>query len=1499
MASSHAVVCFQTRGTDLYRQMKSAKRQAPLCSIPYLLLRNVRGRYLSYLSVAMLAFTCTAYAQEKTAAITSPAVYSQKSTINTFTNAGVESYVARRYARNDLGLESGERLLHQMKLVLKPTAETDAALKRFLEDQRDSKSPNFHKWLTPDQFAERFGAPASSIDKATEWLRANGMSEIEVSRGHRFITFAGPVANVSAGFKTTIHAYNVDSTLHFANAAEPSIPAEISDAVYGVVGLNDFNPKPQAVIAKPQFWFANAGYNFMGSDDFATMYDIHTLYSQGINGSGVTIAVIGSALIDLSDYQSFRSYFGLPTNDYQVIAVPNLQSGLSPITSQSGLEATQDLQMVTAIARNSTILYIQGTSDDAGVQYVIDNQLAQIISASYGGCETAISTYHIYEQQMAQQANAEGITWVAATGDFGPANCDFPPETAATQGFALLLPSSVPEVTAVGGTEIIYTDASGSPYWSTTNNANGGNILSYVPETVWNDTENGQPINGPFSAGGGGMSAYFPKPGFQAGLGGSGVVNRMVPDVSLNASNADVPNIIYYNGSMTGAGGTSASAPLFAGMLGLIENYLMAHGSISTPGLGNVNPSLYNINQNVPSAFHDITTGDNDVNCVIGTPDCTTGRMGYPATVGYDMATGLGSVDLYVLASNWANYQAASSTTALSVNTTSQTAVQNVTFTTKTTAASGNPQNGVITLTYDNPTNQLYRGTGNGMPGPFPATGTADSAGSATITTSLLPAGVNTITADFGGSASVNSSVSNAVTVTVTAFPTTITVVPSATTAPVGSTVNLTVTVVGPTGQSPILSSTLPGNTGRVYLFPASGSEYSDALLPMSGMLTIQTPTLLAGANTFIVSFSGTAYAAGVSTTVFTITGGTSTPTVTVTPALSSITTLQPLSVTVVVSGTPTPTGTVTLSNGSYNSGAITLSGGSATINIIAGALAVGTDTLTASYAPDSNSSPIYNSATGVASITVNPIAPTITFSVPNHTYGDAPFTVSATSNSTGAITYSLFSGPAIVSNSSVTLNGAGTVVLLATQAASGSYGAGTQTASFTVGKATPTVSVTPSASSITTVQSLSVTVAVSGNSTGTVTLTSSSYNSGAIALSGGSATIVIPAGALAVGSNTLTASYSGDSNYSANTGSASVTASLAAPTITFTVANHTYGDAPFTVSASSNSSGAIVYSVSSGPATITGSTVTLTGAGTVALLATQAAAGSYDAGTQPASFTVGKATPTVLVTPAASSITTAQSLSVTVAVSGNPTDTVILSSGSYNSVAIALNGGSATIVIPSGALAVGSDTLTASYSGDTNYNANTGSATVVVSLPPVPGLTISGTAVTLLPGAATGNASTITVTPTGGFTGAVTLTATITSSPSGAQDLPGLSFGATSPVTITGASAGTATLTITTTAASTGRLKDSAQGEVRWYAAGAALACLLLSGLSLRRHRAWGWLAMIVLAIIFTGGLTACGGGSTSKVSNPGTTAGAYTITVTGTSGALTAQSTINLTVQ
>jgi hypothetical protein len=282
--------------------------------------------------------------------------------------------------------------------------------------------------------------------------------------------------------------------------------------------------------------------------------------------------------------------------------------------------------------------------------------------------------------------------------------------------------------------------------------------------------------------------------------------------------------------------------------------------------------------------------------------------------------------------------------------------------------------------------------------------------------------------------------------------------------------------------------------------------------------------------------------------------------------------------------------------------------------------------------------------------------------------------------------------------------------------------------------------------------------------------------------------------------------------------------------------------------------------------------------------------------------------TPVVTVSPASSAITTAQDLMVTISVSGGsptPTGNIVISSGSYSSLATALSVGSAKIDIPAGSLALGSDVLTAAYAADANssavYNNASGTATVTVTSPVNPNFAISGTAVSIKPGANSGNTSTITVTPAGGFAGSVALTANITAEPAGAVAPPTLSFGSTSPVSITGTTAGAAMLTISTTAPSSSASLIPNR-RARWPGGtGAVLACLLLFAMPISRRRWRGLLCAILLLGALASGVSGCGGHLTlgGGNNNSGTTPGTYVVTVTGTSGSMTNTTTVSVTVQ
>jgi uncharacterized repeat protein (TIGR01451 family) len=561
-----------------------------------------------------------------------------------------------------------------LTLNFRPSPEQQAALEQLLAAQQDSSSPDYHRWLTPEQFGDRFGLSQQDIREVTAWLQSQGFAISGTARSRNSITFSGTAAQVQAAFHTEIHRYEVDGEIHYANAFDPSVPAAIASIVSDIWGLADFYLKPsirpRRVVSgtglTPDFTYSG-GQHFLAPDDFATIYDLHALYNRGIDGTGQTIVIVGATPINLSDIQTFRASFGLSTT---VPTMTPVQPAPTSVNKSYAEEADLDVELAGAVAKNANIIYVYSNNVFTAVQYAITNNLGPIVSMSFGGCESQSSAFNS-TQSLAQQANSEGITWLASSGDSGAAGCDWNPSspvTIATLGLAVNFPASIPEVTAVGGTE--FNEGTGS-YWSASNNANLGSAVGYIPETAWNDTSYGKGI----LSSGGGVSIIYSKPTWQTGPGVPANAFRNLPDIALSASADHDGYRFCTNGDCVGGGfdvggGTSASAPSFAGVLALVEHYQVSNGLQSSPGLGNINKALYQLAQSAPSAFHDITTGNNIVPCQIGTPNCTTGSMGYSTGVGYDQVTGLGSVDGYNLATQWS----ASSSCTYSLNPSSATA---------------------------------------------------------------------------------------------------------------------------------------------------------------------------------------------------------------------------------------------------------------------------------------------------------------------------------------------------------------------------------------------------------------------------------------------------------------------------------------------------------------------------------------------------------------------------------------------------------------------------------------------------------------------------------------------------------------------------------------------------------------------------------------------------------------------------------------------------------
>jgi uncharacterized protein (TIGR03437 family) len=659
--------------------------------------------------------------------------------------------------------------LNSVTLVLKPSASQQAALNQLLAEQQDPASKNYHNWLTPEQYADRFGASQDDIDKIAAWLKSQQLTVTSVARGRNAVMLQGTAAQAESAFGTEIHMYLVAGETHYANATEPSLPVALQGVVQAIRGLHNFRLKPRIRKLTPVALSGNgatpnytsSGSHYLAPDDFATIYNLAPLYSKGIDGTGQKIAIAGQTTITTSHLSTFRSYYGLPAPNLTTLLVPNTENpGSSAIDVP---ESDLDLELASAVARNASLIFVYSYNVFDAVQYAIDQNLAPVISTSYGECEfggrDGTESDALTWQSWAQQGNAQGITWVASSGDSGAADCY---EAASGSSpadndlsLAVDLPGAIPEVTSVGGTE--FNEGSGS-YWNTSNTSTYESAKSYIPEIAWNDTvEDGSP-----SASGGGASIFFPKPSWQTGTGVPNDGARDVPDVALAAS-ADHDGYRIYTTESSGrtssttwyiVGGTSCGAPTFSGILTLLNQYLVANGYQSSSGLGNVNSQLYGFAASTPSAFHDVTSGNNIVSASTCTgPRCTSGSTssgGYYAGVGYDQVTGLGSINAFNFVTAWhtgALLVKATPTLTLAAGPATLSTAGSTTLTATVTSGNGNTPTGTVTFSLG--ATALGTATLSGSSGTATASLTVGGAG--------LTIGSDTIAAAYGGDGSDNT----------------------------------------------------------------------------------------------------------------------------------------------------------------------------------------------------------------------------------------------------------------------------------------------------------------------------------------------------------------------------------------------------------------------------------------------------------------------------------------------------------------------------------------------------------------------------------------------------------------------------------------------------------------------------------------------------------------------------------------------------------------------
>jgi len=723
-------------------------------------------------------------------------------------------------SRFDAGRMPGNTELHGVTIFFKRSDAQEAALQALIKAQQTPSSPQYHKWLTPEQFGAQFGMADADLAKVQSWLESEGFKIDSVNRGKTAIHFSGTAAQVERAFATEMHYYNVNGEKHYAPSTEISVPAALAGAVTAVQNLHDFHPKPmhiqskKLVNARKQYTYNNSGTQgvFFAPGDIKVAYDINPLIGAGNDGTGQVIAIMGQSAIQTTDIENFQQAAGLTVKDPQLTLVPNTgtstvnpgcSGGSSYTCGGDEGESDLDIEWSSATAPGATINFVYTGGDltngtpTYGVfdsyQYAVDNKIGNIISMSYGTCETEFANdqtdYNALEA-IGSQAVSQGQTVLASSGDSGSTACSGYTDLTSAQQSTLSVnyPASSAYVTGVGGTEMTQANAtpgSSNPYWQQ-ETTNGGIILttalSYIPEIAWNDDSSQYGL----SASGGGTSALAARPSWQTGVTGipSGSF-RLVPDVSLYSS-PNYPGYLYctsdesdwfpgdnqgdpaqtascgatsgtyefydnQTGYFTVAGGTSFAAPIFAGMMAIVNQ---AKGY--TTGQGLANTELYSLAANsatYASAFHDVTTGNN--NCTAGTTYCGSQTGGFSAGTGYDQVTGLGSVDLANLVTAYA-----SSTTTLIGTTTSVTAANttptvntNDTITISVSPASGSAvPTGTVTVKID----------GTAVSGsPFTLT-TSGTAATASFTTQFTTAGGHTITANYSGDSAFASSTGTA-----------------------------------------------------------------------------------------------------------------------------------------------------------------------------------------------------------------------------------------------------------------------------------------------------------------------------------------------------------------------------------------------------------------------------------------------------------------------------------------------------------------------------------------------------------------------------------------------------------------------------------------------------------------------------------------------------------------------------------------------------------------
>ena len=914
--------------------------------------RRTLGTFASLAALISVPFAATGQAVKTTA---HPAVR-----VTEKVNAAVLSTLAGTRPAIVASAQVGARIpaatpFKHMILVLQPTDDQEYALRTLLDSQQDKTSPNYHQWLTPETFGASFGVASSDVTAVRNWLQSSGFTVESVSKSSRFITFSGTAGAVESAFHTEMHSITVNGEAHVSNTVDLSIPAALAPVVKGVASLNNFFPKSNIVNphtatlttnipannyitadTKPLYTSTSTGSHYVTPGDAATIFNSTPLLNGGIDGSGQTIAVIGQTDINLSDVQQFRSMFGLPKQDPTVTVI-----GEDPGTTGDDIEAYLDVEWAGGMAPKANVQFITSGSDyftNSGIDnsslYAVENNLADIITLSYGGCETSNGTSGTYfYNAIWEQAAAQGQSAFISSGDSGAAGCS---SSSAATGPAYgvnALGSSAYNV-AVGGS--MFVDYGPSQYWGAGVPApapagyNFATATSYVPEAAWNEgaltttllnTASTAPVTGSGIVGtGGGISIYTARPSWQTGSGisptadstpstGTGIaagspitgLHRLVPDIAFIASGGHDATVFCAEGvcqntnsgyGIGAVGGTSVATPVMASVQALINQrnggrqgnpnfhyYPLANADYTAgSGCQSVNGTATATTVTLPASscnFHDIVAGSNRVPAKTGD---TTG-LGFDAGAGFDAATGLGSVNIANVANNWSTVGFRATTTTINLSPTTGIAhgANQILSSTVTAGSGSGTPTGDISLIVELPN------TGANTVGTL-------TNGAISGTVNYLPGGSYNVHVHYSGDGTFAPSDSPSVPVNITKEASNVTFALSyfasgtlftnPTTIPYGDVVDLIATAAGastngvPSGKFTFSvtqnTTPLPGLTGTL------DSNSSSALIAGAGypgiLVAPNYQSLTPGAYTVTAAYSGdSSFNPSTASTIFTI----------------------------------------------------------------------------------------------------------------------------------------------------------------------------------------------------------------------------------------------------------------------------------------------------------------------------------------------------------------------------------------------------------------------------------------------------------------------------------------------------------------------------------------------------------------------------------------------------------------------------------------------------